>query len=456
VIQLISAVQKYKDEEEDEKTHALRKVMKYFKTSNSEELYSKYIYSLARVHAANKNYIEAAMTLLFVGNQLSFKSDKMLLKMFDYPEEKERTRKESLYLKCLDYFDLGRDWERGIKLSEELAEYYKSVTFEYKKLSDILKKQGDFYEKISKTKRFFSSFFYVAFFGNGFKDVGVKDKKYIYKGNEAERLMDFIGRIHTRFPNAEVIKSLEPPSQEVIASDGQYIQILTVYPSSQFDFETKCGPPLLKENVPGNIAAYDEFDQLKVFKISKTFRKHPKDKTMMEFRDLYTTFTFMFIATPEKEKSFPNIVRKVKIKETKEVVLNPVANALKNIEDKNVEFKALIISHELDATPDTQRLSMLLNGVIDAAVNGGVQKYVDAYFCKEFLKENENEIENLKRFQLGLQIQLDVLKGGLAAYRKYGKITTLKHCEHLEGLYVKMKEQFSGIINFDLVACVNE
>ena len=456
VIQLISAVEKYKDEEEDEKTSALRKVMKYFKTTNSEDLYSKYIYSLARVHSTNKNYIEAAMTLLFVGNQLSFKSDKIQIKMFnEYPEEKERERKEKLYLKCFDYFDLGRDWERGIKLSEELAEYYKTITFEYKKLSNILKKQGEYYEKIEKTKRFFSSYFFVAFFGNGFKDVGVKDKKYIYKANEAERLMDFITRIHTRFPNAEILKSSDPPSKEVIDSDGQYIQILTVYPSSIRDFETKCGPPILKENVPGNIAAYDEFDQLNVFKISKTFRKHPKDKSMMEFRDLYTTFTFMFISTQEKEKSFPNIVRKIKIKETKEVLLNPVANALKNIEDKNVEFRALIISHELDSNPDTQRLSMLLNGVIDAAVNGGVQKYVEAYFVKEFLIDNESEIENLKRFQQGLKVQLDVLKGGLAAYRKYGKITTLKHCEHLEGLYVKMKEQFSGIINFDLVACLN-
>jgi hypothetical protein len=198
--------------------------------------------------------------------------------------------------------------------------------------------------------------------------------------------------------------------------------------------------------MPGNIASYDEFNNLSIFKFSKTFRMS-KDKSFPEFRDMVTQYTFLI--SPQ-DKSFPNIVRKFRIKETKELLSSPVQNAIKNIEDKVIEFHQLVLSHKLDVVPDTNKLSMQLNGVLDAAVNGGVQKYIDAFFVPDFLKPNPQEVENLQRFQRALVEQLIFLKQGLECYKQFGSVKTRPHCEHLENLYVKMKEQLEkNLLKFD-------
>ena len=42
---------------------------------------------------------------------------------------------------------------------------------------------------------------------------------------------------------------------------------------------------------------------------------------------------------------------------------------------------------------------MLLQGVIDAAVNGGIAKYQDAFFSAEFLRENPERGDDVARLQ---------------------------------------------------------
>jgi hypothetical protein len=61
----------------------------------------------------------------------------------------------------------------------------------------------------------------------------------------------------------------------------------------------------------------------------------------------------------KKENAYPNISRRIEVEEIKELLITPVGVAYKNIEDKNVEFESLILSHEIDSNPDTKRLSML-------------------------------------------------------------------------------------------------
>jgi hypothetical protein len=63
MIKLIKEVQNYKDDEEDLKTSSLLKVMNYFKDANREELYLKYVQTLAKTHENIGNHVEAGMTL---------------------------------------------------------------------------------------------------------------------------------------------------------------------------------------------------------------------------------------------------------------------------------------------------------------------------------------------------------------------------------------------------------
>lgn len=88
LMNLISAVQKYKEEEEDLKTSALLEVMNYAHSIGAEELYYKYIHALANCHAHNQNFVEAGMALLIHINKLSFDSEKILPKISNqFPQQ---------------------------------------------------------------------------------------------------------------------------------------------------------------------------------------------------------------------------------------------------------------------------------------------------------------------------------------------------------------------------------
>lgn len=59
-----------------------------------------------------------------------------------------------------------------------------------------------------------------------------------------------------------------------------------------------------------------------------------------------------------------------------QVEVSPLENAIQVVENKNQELRALIGQYQhKQAHGNINLLSMCLNGVIDAAVNGGVARY---------------------------------------------------------------------------------
>ena len=57
--------------------------------------------------------------------------------------------------------------------------------------------------------------------------------------------------------------------------------------------------------------------------------------------------------------------------------LSPIETAIDAMEAKNAELVQLIAQHTLDKNLTLKPLTMRLNGVLDAAVNGGIAKYQD-------------------------------------------------------------------------------
>ena len=55
--------------------------------------------------------------------------------------------------------------------------------------------------------------------------------------------------------------------------------------------------------------------------------------------------------------------------------LNPLENAIESLLSKNRELTELIVEHENNPTMNVSPLSMILKGVIDANVNGGISNY---------------------------------------------------------------------------------
>jgi hypothetical protein len=63
-------------------------------------------------------------------------------------------------------------------------------------------------------------------------------------------------------------------------------------------------------------------------------------------------------------------------------------NAIETLESTNKRINSLIEQHIADVNLSTNNLGMLLNGVVDASVNGGISNYkvstVDSALCVSF------------------------------------------------------------------------
>jgi hypothetical protein len=98
------------------------------------------------------------------------------------PQETESERKESLYLKAIEYFDLSEQWEDAIQVitlfgiflqfwlksvhqaCEHLRQFYEKHALNYLSLASILEKEAHLFRKITSETRFYPSYFRVVFF----------------------------------------------------------------------------------------------------------------------------------------------------------------------------------------------------------------------------------------------------------------------------------------------------
>ena len=62
--------------------------------------------------------------------------------------------------------------------------------------------------------------------------MSLRNREFVYRGDQFERIADFQSRILSHFPRAQLLKYTEPPAPEVMAEDAQYLQLFIVRPSS--------------------------------------------------------------------------------------------------------------------------------------------------------------------------------------------------------------------------------
>jgi hypothetical protein len=95
---------------------------------------------------------------------------------------------------------------------------------------------------------------------------------------------------------------------------------------------------------------------------------------------------------------------RAQVVERREIILSPIANACANIASKNRELTELIsaiAAEPLDSkTVDIGPLTMQLSGVVDAAVNGGLLKYREAFFEGTYMTEFPTHRRFLRPFSL--------------------------------------------------------
>ncbi|KAJ5071902.1 dedicator of cytokinesis [Anaeramoeba ignava] len=435
----LSILNDYPEEEryEDERTFVLLNLMDYLQKTKRYSMYAKYTHYLARLHLRNRNYTEAALCLSKVNDILEFNEKKVEEKMselyFEYPRETTAERKERIIRNAATFFDKGKFWEKGVEFLNILKERFEKFTFEYDKLSEILKKQSEMYMKIFETERFFSSYFRVGYYGKGF-DTEIyrkfKDKEFVYRGAELEQLSVFMEKMKAKFPEAKIGST--DPDDEIKEGNGQYIQISNLNPTSTEEMEG--WKRSFSDRMSERIRKYYTHYNVNTFMYSKPFRKS-KEKSSNEFKDLWLRNTF-FIT----EDAFPGIKRRTTVIEKQIIEVSPIENAINSVNEKNDELISKIHKYESFNGKNISPFSMAFNGVIDAAVNGGVFKYQEAFFNDEFVKESFQNEQCVGDLKYALKKQQSVLEAGVLLHSTICPEEMKPFHENMEKQFAKMKQ----------------
>uniref|UniRef100_A0A673JJY1 Dedicator of cytokinesis protein 3-like n=1 Tax=Sinocyclocheilus rhinocerous TaxID=307959 RepID=A0A673JJY1_9TELE len=410
------------DETENKKIGCTVNLLNFYKSEiNKEEMYIRYIHKLCDMHLQAENYTEAAFTLLLYWELLHWE-ERPLREFLHYPAQSEWHRKEGLCRKVIHYFNKGKCWEYGIPLCRELAFQYESL-YDYQSLSWIRKMEAAYYDNIMEQQRLEPEFFRVGFYGRKFPFF-LRNKEFVCRGHDYERLEAFQQRMLGEFPQAIAMQHPNQPDEGILQGDAQYLQIYAVTPVSE-NIDV-----LQMDRVPDRIKSFYRVNNVRRFRYDRPFHKGPKDKDN-EFKSLWIERTTLILTHP-----LPGISRWFEVDKRELVEVSPLENAIYVVENKNQELRTLISQYQhKQLHGNINLLSMCLNGVIDAAVNGGIARYQEAFFDKEYISSHPEDTEKITQLKDLMQEQVHVLGVGLAVHEK------LVHPE-MRPLHKKLIDQF--------------
>nr|XP_006826015.1 PREDICTED: dedicator of cytokinesis protein 1 [Saccoglossus kowalevskii] len=376
------------DENKENRMSCTVNLLNFYRDINRQEMYLRYLYKLCDLHLECDNHTEAAFTLQMHVSSLKWSDEMLLFHTEKYPNaHTQRQLKECLYYDIIEHFDNGKMWENGIILCKELVHQYETELFLYGQLSDLLKRQATFYDHIMMTPRPEPEYFRVGFYGQGYLPF-LRNRVFVYRGKEYERLGDFNSRLQNMYPMAKLmVKSTTPPGQETKESKGQYLQIFTVHPVQEEHKRFK------GKTVSNQILSYYKVNEVDTFVYSKPFRRGKKQEDL-DFANQWLQRTYY-----KTKYKLPGILRWFEVvKETTKEV-SPLEHAVETMEEQNDKLNSKIKQHIADPNVPLNPLSMQLNGIVDAAVQGGPEMYEKAFFSEEYLKEHPNDLELIERLK---------------------------------------------------------
>ncbi|CAB3976622.1 dedicator of cytokinesis 1 isoform X2 [Paramuricea clavata] len=414
------------DDSIDNRMSCIVNLLNFYKEIKRDEMYIRYLYKLYDLHVSVENYTEAAFTLLLHADILKWSDDAISIDDHGkFQAETQRCMKEKLFKEIIELFNKGQTWEEAIKYCKELAEQYEKETFQYIELGEILRKEAQFFDNIVKTLRAECGYFRVGFYGQGFPSF-LRNKEFIYRGKGYEQIGDFTVRIQNNFPTAQVMTKLTPPGDDIKNSNQQHLQINVVDPV-----------PIERRKYQGKVVSeqitqFYERNEVNQFKYDRPFHKGKKDKNC-EFATLWLERTCL-----QTKYRFPGILCWFEVTHISRYEISPINVALETMQLKNQDIKALSSRYRKNPQQNINPLSMTLNGVIDAAVMGGIVNYNKAFLTEEFLKHNPNDAHNVDRLKQLVSEQYEILKDGM---KVHAELVT----EALRPFHENLEKRFSEL-----------
>ncbi|KAF1504179.1 Dedicator of cytokinesis protein 1, partial [Megadyptes antipodes antipodes] len=318
-------------------------------------------------------------------------------------------------------------WEEAIALGKELAEQYENEMFDYEQLSELLRKQAQFYENIVKVIRPKPDYFAVGYYGQGFPTF-IRNKVFIYRGKEYERREDFEARLLTQFPNAEKMKTTSPPSDDIKNSSGQYIQCFTVKP--KLDLPSKFHRPVSEQ-----IVSFYRVNEVQRFEYSRPVRKGEKNPDN-EFANMWIERTIYVTAY-----KLPGILRWFEVKSVFMVEISPLENAIETMQLTNDKINNMVQQHLNDPNLPINPLSMLLNGIVDPAVMGGFTNYEKAFFTEKYIHEHPEDHDKIEKLKDLIAWQIPFLAEGIRIHGEKVTEALRPFHERMEACFRQLKDK---------------
>ncbi|XP_035282476.1 dedicator of cytokinesis protein 4-like isoform X1 [Anguilla anguilla] len=396
-------------------------LLNFYKTElNKEEMYIRYIHKLYDLHLKAQNYTEASYTLLLYDELLEW-SDRPLREFLSYPMQSEWQRKEYLHQSIIQNFDRGKCWENGIILCRELADQHEAY-YDYRNLSKMRMMEASLYDKIMDQQRLEPEFFRVGFYGKKFPFF-LRNKEFVCRGHDYERLEAFQQRMLNEFPQAIAMQHVNQPDDTIFQADAQYLQIYAVTPIPESQ------SVLQRDGVPDNIKSFYKVNHIWRFRYDRPFHKGTKDKEN-EFKSLWVERTTLTLV-----QSLPGISRWFEVEKRELIEMSPLENAIEVMENKNLQLRSLISQCQTRQMNNINPLTMCLNGVIDAAVNGGLTRYQEAFFVKDYIVNHPEDGEKIGRLRELMFEQAHILEYGLTVHEKFVP-------QDMRPLHKKLVDQF--------------
>lgn len=408
-------------------------LLEFYAECKHVDMYVQYLERLYKLQKENDNYIEAAFTLRRFTDLLTWQeiklSDALRLNVQNIDSNcTHRELKQLLFMEIIKLFTEGKMWESAIKVCKELAYQLENETFDYKELSKLHEKMAKLYNRILNEARLEQTYYRVGFYGQGFPEF-LANKQFIYRAVECERLESFTNRLQNQHPQAEVLKDLSEPSDQMKKSQSQLIQVVAVKPVPNEFVKT-----LEDKYVKPAITNFHKYNNVKIFELRRPvmlegFARDDVGGLAIEKTSMETTYPL------------PGILRSAPIESITNTRLSPIENACESMSNVNKELIEMIVDYSSDLKLNINPLSMKINGIVDAAVMGGFKKYEEAFLVPEFLEQNPSFYQWTQKLKDLIAEQIPLLQKLLEIHKN--RVTDDAKALHLkiEGCFALMKNE---------------
>lgn len=423
-------------ENNDQISLCLMRIIEFCHAQKQQEMYLRYLYKLCDLHLRCDNFSEAAFVLKLHTILLDWSGETLdpALKSERYPYlDKHRELKERLYQDAIEYFDKGKLYEEGLRMCKELAAEYENETYDFNQLSELHRQMAIFYDNIMKQIRPKSEYYRVSYYGKAFCNL-LQNKTFIYRAKPYEKLFEFRANLLSQFPNATLLESLLTPGPETTEANMQAILINQVEPVMSDRIKEK----FAGRQVNHQIQQYYEANEVQTFCYSRK-KKVQSDSSLEEneFANMWLERTYLTTSYP-----LPGILTWFPVLTTSSYSLSPIENAIETMEKTNANLKKTILQNMNDPSQQISQLTMMLNGIIEPAVNGGTSKYEEVFFTDDYRARHSTSKEEAKIAKLKTLIaeQIPLLEVGIQVHRERADASMQPLHNRLEDLFVKMKE----------------